>query len=90
MDSVCRLYSGRCVCVSVYKLCTVSLDYTYMPVNMYMSRICIRVYVAYISRGRWGSRQLGGFSVVVVIVALFVPNVCPVGGGKCGLYSESP
>ena len=39
-----------------------------------------------ISRGRWGSRQLGGFSVVIVIVALFVPNVCPVGGGMWGIF----
>ena len=45
---------------------------------------------AHISRGRWGSCQLVGFSVVVVIVALFVPNVCPVGAGGGGVYSESP
>ena len=34
-----------------------------------------------ICRGRWGLRQLGGFLVVAVIVALFVPTECPVGGG---------
>ena len=42
----------------------------------------------YISRGRWGSRQRGGFLVVVVIVALFVPNVCPVGGGMWGIFGK--
>ena len=41
---------------------------------------CILVSM-HISQGRWGLRQLGGFSVVVVIVALFVPDVCPQGGG---------
>ena len=35
----------------------------------------------YISRGHRVLRQLGGFSLVVVIVALFVPTVCPVWGG---------
>ena len=34
----------------------------------------------HISRGRWGSRQLSGFSVVIVVVALFVPDVCLVVG----------
>ena len=43
-----------------------------------------------ISQGRWGLRQLGGFSVVVVIVALFVPTECPVrGGGVCGGFRKA-
>ena len=42
-----------------------------------------------ISRGRWGFRQLSGFSVVVVIVALFVPNVCPVEGGFVGYIRKA-
>ena len=33
------------------------------------------------SRGWRVLRQLGGFLVVVVIVALFVSTVCPMGGG---------
>ena len=32
--------------------------------------------------------QLGGFSLVVVIVALFVPTVCPVGGGMWGIFGK--
>ena len=35
----------------------------------------------HISRGQQVLRQLGGFLAVVIIVALFVPTVCPVGGG---------
>ena len=34
----------------------------------------------------WGI--FGGFSVVVVIVALFVPDVCPVGGGMWGIFGK--
>ena len=40
----------------------------------------------HISWGRWGLRQLGEFSAVVVIVALFVPNMCPNGGGGGGMW----
>ena len=41
-----------------------------------------------ISRGRWGLRQFGGFLVVAVIVALFVPTECPVGGGMWGIFGK--
>ena len=41
-----------------------------------------------ISRGRWGLRQLDGFLVVAVIVALFVPTECPVGGGMWGIFGK--
>ena len=42
----------------------------------------------HISRGRCSMRQLGGFSMVVVIVALFLPTVCPVGGGMWGIFGK--
>ena len=41
-----------------------------------------------ISRGRRGMCQLGGFSVVVVIVAVFLPTVCPVGGCIWGIFGK--
>ena len=44
---------------------------------------------SHISRGRYRMRQLGGFSVVVVIVAGFVPTVCPVGGGYMGYIRKA-
>ena len=51
-----------------------------------------------ISQGHRVLRQLRGVSLVVVDVALFVPTVCPVGGGYVGYiwkalekgYSEHP
>ena len=42
----------------------------------------------HISRGRRVWRQLGGFSLGVVILALFVPAVCPVGGGMWGILGR--
>ena len=49
---------------------------------MFSSFACISLHVLQqFSRERWGLHQLSGFSVVVVIVALFVRNVCPRGGG---------
>ena len=39
------------------------------------------MYASKISRCHYVLCQLGGFSPVIVIVALFVPTVCPVGGG---------
>ena len=38
-------------------------------------------FIWHFSWGRWGLRQLSGFLVVAVIVALFVPTDCAVGGG---------
>ena len=45
--------------------------------------------LAHISRGRRVLRQLGGFSLGVVILALFVPTVCPVGGGYVGYIRKA-
>ena len=42
----------------------------------------------HISRGYRVLRQLGGVSLVVVIVALFLPTVCPVGGGTWGIFGK--
>ena len=33
-------------------------------------------------------RQPGGFSLVGVIVALFVPTVCPIGGGMWDIFGK--
>ena len=45
----------------------------------------------HISQGRWGLHQLGGSSVVVVIVAsLLVPTECPVGRALEKGYLEHP
>ena len=40
------------------------------------------------SRGQNVFCQLGGFSVVVVTVALFLPPVCPEGGGMWGIFGK--
>ena len=51
------------------------------------THICIHVYI---SLGRTVSCQHGAFSGVGAFVVSFVPAECPVGGGVCGVYSESP
>ena len=48
------------------------------------------MFFMHISLGRAVSCQHGAFSGVGAFVVSFVPAECPVGGGGCGAYLESP